>query len=166
MVDPVEPFSLKSNTLAQSLIEHAYAATNDPLRLTGAIWRPGEPEARREIQVAAQVILILIAQPPAEGEVRSDSPVVLKEYSEVNSSHADTRITPVYGELSCAPAEFSHLAGRETLTLEQHCSAIAFDAVEAYRIRQPSGADNRVVVGVKLGPDTPRKDVGAAEIRL
>src|SRR6185503_7893982 len=126
LVHPVETRGLQGQIFSSSFVEDARSAANNCLCLSprGSSRGPRERDARREVQVAADIRLCFITQAVAERETRMYSPVILEKSTDVPLLDPRRRIAAGQRELRRLPAERSNLGRTQSLSLKQQSASI------------------------------------------
>ena len=102
--------------------------------------RPRNPNPRREIQVAADVVLVLISQSVTYCQVRPISPIVLSEPAEIELTDIRFWISGRDLKLRGAPAQQADLRGGQSGRQALLGDLKRPDAGQTLRIRKRSGA--------------------------
>src|SRR5581483_1412337 len=95
-------------TFAETVVEDSAAAANDGLRRLcriGRTGRPGKADARRKIELAVNVRLVLVPQAVAQHKVRPDAPVVLSVEANISLRNLGRRIAGIDAELRSAATQ-------------------------------------------------------------
>src|SRR6185295_7766037 len=96
LVGAVQSIGSQRQVLADAIIENAETAADGGLRRMLRIGRarlPGKAEPWGKIQIAADVVLVLITQPKTQHKVGSHSPIILSKAAKVYLAHSGLRIT-------------------------------------------------------------------------
>src|SRR5437764_4577109 len=146
LVDAVEAERVERQVFGDAVVEYAEAEAYDGLRrlLRAAVGGPRDVDARREIKMAADVRLRLVAKAVADREVRAHLPVVLEEAAEVYLAYIGERLAAVDRELRGPELEGRELGGRRAGAEELLRLAETLDA----RYRQQR-AEHGVARGVE-----------------
>src|SRR5271169_2168760 len=75
--DAVEPFRLKHVALREAIVENPETGAQDHLGLRAVAKAPGQPNARREVGVIANVVLRFEAQAETQSHVAAHAPIIL-----------------------------------------------------------------------------------------
>src|SRR6266536_3036322 len=101
--------------------------------------RPGHCQSRREIKLAAGVVLNFVSQAVAESKIRFVTPVILNIRLDIELADGGQRIPGIDAELGGAPTGGANLRRRHARLHQLQSFLIALDAGKA--TRQTAGED-------------------------
>src|SRR6185503_10682989 len=99
-----------------------------PGSLLAAVQSPVESDAGSEIQILADVVLPLVAQPGVDGEFRSDAPVVLQEHADVVLLDFRFDRARCQRKLACASPQLADGLRRHSLAPEEFRAPVRLNA--------------------------------------
>src|SRR5882724_244528 len=129
LIYAVEAIRRQGQIFSNPVIENPEATANDRFRLalSARPGCPGKTETRSKVQIAFDVVLILVAQAKIQRQVRSHLPVVLNKSAKIELANLRFGIPCGEGELRGASAHRPYLFRRQSLLLQQQSALIALD---------------------------------------
>jgi hypothetical protein len=157
----VEAPGLQRQRFVNPVVEHSCpeAQHGSGLSAVAPVQPPGQPDARRKVEVARNVGLVFVPQPVAQRQVRAHFPVVLGKQSHIVLPHRGERVASRQRKLRGSAAKGANLRRRQAEPLAEQRPAVAFEAGDLH-----DRTGNGLVVGIEFRSDTAGKNVRPAEV--
>src|SRR5439155_1784346 len=102
--------------------------------------RPRDADARSKIQIAVDVVLVLVTHAIAEREIRPVTPIILREPAKIELTDGRSRVAGVYRELSSAAALEANLCAAQALRDALLGNLIGLNTCQSFGIREIASA--------------------------